>query len=585
MFDRTALRVRHGEGMERAAVRLLWGLALLAAGTLARQMGWERYGEMIPHGVAVVLDVACGLFLAGLAVRLVVRLLAAPSIPRFVRDHAFYLLGLGYLLVRSLSASPPDPANDFASVLLRVGVLVELAASWIQLWLLRSRPRPAVLLITSFLVVIALGSAVLSLPKATWRGIAPTDAVFTATSATCVTGLIVKNTGGDFTPFGQTVILILMQIGGLGLMTFVGFFSILLGRELGVGGGVVLREALNQASIGAIGRLLRSILLVTLGAEILGAGALYLLDPIAPPAAAAPADRLYHCVFHSVSAFCNAGFCLNADSYVRAARGALAVQGVLILLIVVGGIGFTVIADVGRFLWAHLRRRSPRPSLRTHSRIVLVTSAVLIALGWALLLAIEWGRAFQHLRPAEKLTAALFQSVTARTAGLNTIPIHTLAPASLFLLMAWMFVGASPGSTGGGVKTSTLAILLLSIWARIRGRGQVEVGGRQLPGAIVRSVVTLVGAAAILLGTSIFLLLVLEGERLPFQGLVYEAVSAFGTVGLSTGVTTQLSSAARWVIIFTMFAGRLGPLTLVVSMTTRRSRTFYHYPTAHVMVG
>ncbi|MBN1420409.1 MAG: hypothetical protein JXP34_16645 [Planctomycetes bacterium] len=581
MFDRTEIRVRHGEQLRRWSRRLLWALAFLAAATLAREVGGEGYGEPLPAGAALAVRIGCWLFGLVLVLRLAIHWLIVPRFVRFLRHYIVYEAGLVYLLVAGLLAPALRPTCEVACVLLRVAVLIEVASLGAQAWI-RRRPSPAILLISSFLFVIALGTIALMAPKATQGGIALTDAVFTATSATCVTGLIVLDTGRDFTPFGQAVIAILIQIGGLGLMTFVGFFSIVLGRELGVGGSVVLREALNQANLGAIGRLARLILLITLGSELLGAVGFFLLDPLAPPAFG---PRLWSSAFHSVSAFCNAGFSLYADSFERA-RGAVGIQLLLMALIVLGGIGFTVIIDLGHFFWKVIRGATPFPRLSIHSRIVLTTSLWLLVIGTVLILAIEWSRPpFRGLDAGQKALAALFQSVTARTAGFNTVPIGALAPASVLLLMVWMFVGASPGSTGGGVKTSALAVLLLSIVSRIRGRPEVEVGGRHLAVGAVRTVATLISAAALLVATSMFILFVLEGERLGARGLAFETVSAFGTVGLSTGVTASLSTTARWVVIGTMFAGRIGPLTLIVSMAVRRVRVLYSYPPAHVIVG
>lgn len=582
LFDRTEIRVRHGERLLRWSRLLLWALALLAVGTLAREVGGEGYGEPMPPGAALAVRVGCMVFAVALAARLVLHWLVAPRLGRFLRDHAVYGGGLAYLVLAGLFVPALRPTCGSAWALLRVAVLVETAALGIQGWFLRWRPNPAIVLISSFLFVIALGTLSLLGPKATRSGIRFTDAVFMATSATCVTGLAVHDPGRDFTPFGQAALLALMQTGGLGLMTFVAFFSVVLGRTLGVGGSIVLRESLNQANLGALARLVRSILLVTLGMEILGAAGFYFLDPLAPQEIG---PRLWHSVFHAVSAFCNSGLSLYSTSFERA-RGAVGVQLVLMGLIFFGGIGFTVIIDLARFAWRTLCGATPAPRLSVHSRIVLSTSLWLIVIGAMLLLAIEWRRPpFRDLDAGQRTLAALFQSVVARTAGFNTVPIGALAPASLLLLTIWMFIGASPGSTGGGVKTSALAVILLSIATRIRGRPEVEVGGRHLAIGTLRTVATLVASAALLVAVSAFILLVFEGERLPARGLVFETVSAFGTVGLSTGVTASLSTAARWVIILTMFIGRIGPLTLIVSMATQRVRVPYQYPPADVMVG
>jgi trk system potassium uptake protein TrkH len=443
------------------------------------------------------------------------------------------------------------------------------------------RLHPAKLMVASFAAAIAVGTLLLSLPVASTgeTSLDVVDSLFTATSAVCVTGLIVKDTGNDFTLFGQLVILVLIQLGGLGIMTFSVTVAMALGRALSKSREVVMQDVLDQESVQEMLALIRFIALATLTFEAIGVAALF----------ATLGERLgysmhtlYVAVFHSVSAFCNAGFSLFRTS-LEAYRAQPWVNLVMAGLIVLGGLGFPVLRDL--MMWGSRRRlgegRAPR--LRTQTKVVLTTSAVLIAVGAVVFYATEARHTLGGLARGERLLACLFQSVTARTAGFNTVRIREVHSAGLLLLMLLMFIGASPGSTGGGVKTTTAAILWQAMRSAFRGRPQVELFQRTVPLETVRRAVALVVLSLLVLAGMTIALMSVETQR--FEALAFEAVSAFGTVGLSMGATTELTQAGRLLITALMFVGRLGPLTLALSLLGEARPAAYAYPQERIMVG
>lgn len=430
--------------------------------------------------------------------------------------------------------------------------------------------NPARLLALSFLGVIILGTALLMLPPATNDGTGADllTALFTATSATCVTGLVVQDTGSYFSSFGQVVILSLIQIGALGIMTFSSFVALALGRRLGIRSRAALQEVMDQPDPKSLVELVKFVVKMTFLAEALGAVLLALrwhAWGYSWPRAA------YLGIFHSVSAFCNAGFSTFSDSLERFG-GDVWTVGVMGLLIILGGLGFPVVME--------LKRKGP---LSVHTKLVLIVTGVLLASGMGWFLWLEWGNSLKDMPLGRKILSAWFQSVTARTAGFNTVDIGSLRGVTLFLLMVWMFVGASPGGTGGGVKTTTLGILVLSVRAALRGRGEVEAFGRAIPPRLVyRAVAIIVVGLGVLVTFAALLLATQEGGQV---GLMFEAASAFGTVGLSTGVTPNLTPLGRVLVVVLMFAGRLGPLTITLAIRERPYEGGRRLPSARVMTG
>jgi len=443
------------------------------------------------------------------------------------------------------------------------------------------RLHPARLMVGSFAGAILVGTVLLSLPMATpgAERLGVVDSLFTATSATCVTGLIVKDTGSDFTLFGQLVILVLIQLGGLGIMTFSVSLVLAFGRQISKSREVVMQDVLDQDSVHEVVSLVRFIALATLVAEAVGAGALYFCFA---PRHGHSLPTLYLAIFHSISAFCNAGFSLFRDS-LMGYRGDVWVNVVMMTLIVVGGLGFPVLRNLlvvvsGPRLSVGAVRR-----LRIQTKVVLATSLALIVLGGAVFYVVERNRRLAGLGTGETVLACTFQSVTTRTAGFNTVDIGQVGGAGLLLMMCLMFIGASPGSTGGGVKTTTFAILLQTMRASLRRRPKVELFQRTVPTVVVRRAVALVVLSALLCLVGATALMTVESQ--PFESVAFEAISAFGTVGLSAGATTHLTTAGRLIITVLMFVGRLGPLTMALSLVGEARPAAYGYPEEHMMVG
>ncbi len=423
------------------------------------------------------------------------------------------------------------------------------------------RASPPLLLAGSFAALILLGTLLLSLPQADATGaVGPFEAVFTATSAVCVTGLIVVDTGSDFTLFGQAVILGLIQLGGLGIMTFAALFLDLLGRRMSLRAQGLVHDTLLQRDLAeGFPRLLRRILILTFALEAAGAALLFLGFRGDLPAT----RSAWHALFHSVSAFCNAGFSTFRTSLVDWRADGL-VMAVVSVLILAGGAGHLVLVEGARRWLLPLLpgRRAPRRKVGFHTRVVLLVSAVLLLAGWGGLLL--FGAAEDGASTPARLGAAFFQSVTARTAGFNTVEIGALPAASLLLLVCLMLIGGSPASCAGGVKTTTAAAVMAWLRAGLRGDAEVRLLGRRLSEGVLARAGVVLGLALGWNLLGLFVLLLTEGTA-PGRGplaLLFEQVSAFGTVGLSTGLTPSLSTAGRIWIILTMYVGRLGPLTL-----------------------
>ena len=441
--------------------------------------------------------------------------------------------------------------------------------------------KPASLMLASFAATIVAGALLLMLPAATAPGASTSglDALFTATSAVCVTGLVVRDTATHFSTLGQCIILVLIQAGGLGIMTFSVAIVLLLRRTVAVSQEATMRTVLDQELAANIRSLILFILAMTFCAELIGAAAL----AVAWWGRFSPADTIYHATFHAVSAFCNAGFSTWSDSLTQFA-GDWVTCGIVGALIVSGGLGFVVIQDI----WAHARRRlaTGRPwahPYRAQTQIALRMTGLLIVGGALLIGCLEWTHAFAGRAPGERVLLALFQSVTARTAGFNTVDIAHLAPASLLVLMVLMFIGACPGSTGGGVKTTTLAVVLAAARRGLQQRGEVEMCRRTVPGETIQKAVAIVALSLAALVIAAAALLTTESQA--FEKVLFETVSAFGTVGLSTGITGALTPAGKVWVCALMFLGRLGPLTLAFAFLRPRKRANYRHAEEAIMIG
>jgi trk system potassium uptake protein TrkH len=444
------------------------------------------------------------------------------------------------------------------------------------------RVRPAVAFVVTFLALILLGVGLLLLPRATPsdQPLVPLDALFTSTSAVCVTGLIVRDTGTGFTVFGQTVILVLIQLGGLGIMSLTAALSLLLGRGIGVRENSLLREVFQMPMLSAVGKMVRFIILMTLGLETVGAVLLYLgLDGVITDRG----DRIFAAVFHAISAFCNAGFSTFDDSLVTLHQQPL-VMGTVAGLLVIGGLGFGVVTQILAWLRGRALRRGDRNlRLDLHSRVVLVVSGGLLVGGTALIAWLEWNNSLAAQGVGMKISQAFFQSATCRTAGFNSMDLTLMNPATLFLMIVLMFIGGAPGSTAGGVKVTALAIAWANLRSIGRGQNRVRLGRRELATVHVQRAMLVLSAGLVMAAIGLFVLL--ATEQRPFLETTFEVFSALGTVGLSLGMTSVLSPAGRIVITILMFVGRLGPLTLASSLTGSSRDPRVRLPRGRIMIG
>lgn len=433
---------------------------------------------------------------------------------------------------------------------------------------------PTQVLVIGYLVVIIAGTILLSLPFATAAGNKTTllDALFTATSATAVTGLIVKSTATHWTFFGKVVIMCLIQIGGFGFMTTSTMVMMLLGKKIRLKERIIIQEELNSTTLTGVIRLVRYIVLLTLGIE--GVGALLLFIRFLPKMPLN--EAIFNGIFHAVSAFNNAGFDLFGNSLEFFVADWYVVL-LISALFIIGGIGFVVIAEV------YECRKFFKYSV--HTKIVLTVTLLLIILGTVGIFALEYNNpeTMGNLDLKSKLAAAYFQGVTPRTAGFNTIPIGKMTKGSIFFMTILMFIGASPGSTGGGVKTTTFWALVLVFWALMRKREDVEVFYRRLhPMTIYRAFSVVLISIMLIIGV---ILVLTVTENFAFLEILFETVSAFGTVGLSTGITGKLSAIGRFLIVITMFVGRVGPMTLAVAIGEERKKVSVRYPEEEIMIG
>ena len=445
---------------------------------------------------------------------------------------------------------------------------------------------PAQVLVLGFAALILIGTGLLMLPMASESGksFGFVNALFTATSAVCVTGLIVADTATQFTTFGELVVLGLIQAGGLGIMTLSGLMLMLMGRRITLQERLVMQEALGSFSIAGVVRLTKNIILTTLAIE--GTGMALLTAHFLTIEKLPFKTALYWGFFHSVSAFNNAGFDVTTANLKPFAKAPLVLL-IIGSLITLGSIGFPVMQEVWR------ERRWEKLSL--HSRLSIKVTLMLIFGGMALLAMTEWNNpnTFGALPWYHRLSNAWFASVTPRTAGFESIPTGSLWDVSLLITILLMFIGASPGGTGGGIKTTTATMIMLSVRATAQGKEAVEVMGRRIARDLMEKAFVIGTIALLLVVTVTGLLLVTENTSIEnpnspinFIRLLFETVSAFGTVGLTAGITPLLSVPGKLLITLTMYIGRVGPLTMAVALAQRKfNRSPIHYPEDRVMIG
>jgi len=427
----------------------------------------------------------------------------------------------------------------------------------------------------TFLMLILTGTGFLMLPAASVSGmpLSFVNALFTATSAVCVTGLAVVDTGTFFSFFGQMVIIILIQLGGLGIMTFATMISVAIGKKINLRERLLIQETLNQEGFSGVVRLALHVIKYTFLIEfIFGSILAFHLYPIYGNKA------LYMGYWHSISAFCNAGFDLfgNYDSLVNF-KGDVVVNLSIMSLIILGGLGFIVLEDV-------LAKRNFK-SLKAHSKIVLISTAVLIFGGTVSLWLMEHNNidTIANLSGMDQWMACMFQSVTSRTAGFNTLPIEKMTDSSLLFLIMLMFIGASPTSTGGGVKTTTFVVVLLTVWSLLHEKSDIEVFNRRIGKKAVNKAFAIFILALFLI--LVVTLLISWNDNIPVIQVLFEVVSAFGTVGLSVGITRDLSEISKLLLVLTMYAGRVGVLTFAMLLLQKPRPEKIKYPEEKVIIG
>jgi trk system potassium uptake protein len=434
-----------------------------------------------------------------------------------------------------------------------------------------------------FLAVITVGALLLLMPfsisDGTWSD--PITALFTSTSAVCVTGLSVVDVGKYYSFWGQFFLVLLVQVGGLGYMTATTFLLLLLGRRFGLKDKIALQQSLDKSGLDGVVQLVQSILATTVLFELTG---VFLLMTVFVPQYGFY-DGLWSSIFHSVNAFNNAGFSIYSDNLIGYV-GSPVINFTIGGLIVFGGIGYQVIMEM--YLW--LRDRFYRSPICTvfslNFKVVTSTTAVLLILGTIAFLVMEYNNpdTFGPLNFPQKIMAAWFQSVTPRTAGFNTIDIGKMTEVSLFLTIALMFVGASPGSTGGGIKTTTFRILFSCTAAVLEGKEQVQCYYRQIPIALILKTISVVfGSLMVVIASAT--LVEMTNPELEFIQVLFEVVSAFGTVGLSTGITAKISAIGKLIIIATMYIGRVGILLLMSAAIGDPKPSTFKYPEESLLVG
>ncbi len=561
-----------------------WILAVLAVVSVGSIIA--EYGFYIDESIRKITSKIPGYVLVALAVYYPLRTLIEKDRRIFVKTHRVELFLAGiiilYLLFPQiiekilLSINPLLLPETIAYVYLITTQVLALAALSVEALnqtkkMLFLNVQPSVLLVISFFVIIAVGTLLLMMPKSTVNGsISFIDALFTSTSAVTVTGLTTLNTQSFFTTTGQVIILFLIQIGGLGIMTLTSFFAMSSGKSYNLKEYIAIQEILGEENISSIKKFITTIIATTFIIELLGAVIIVYSGSI--DFIKSPIEKIFFAMFHSVSAFCNAGFSLYGQNLQHQnLSGNVPFLSVVMFLIVLGGIGFPVLKDFGTNIL--LKYSGKRMKFRVHSKLVLLSSGILLFVGALMFFAIEYNNILRGNSVGEKLISSLFHSVSARTAGFNTVNVPDLSLATIFIIIALMWIGASPGSAGGGIKTTAFSISLLNLYAIARGKPNVEIFKRKISSKDISKSFSTIIISMVYITVAVFLLTLTESFR--FEEILFEVISAASTVGLSEGITPYLSNAGKTVIVITMFIGRIGFLTFTFALF--RSREIHNY--------
>ncbi len=466
----------------------------------------------------------------------------------------------------------------------------------LNLDLSRTYLNPAQLFIASFLGIIVIGALLLMLPNATYEGISFIDAIFTSTSAVCVTGLIVVDTGSYFTLFGQVIIIALIQIGGLGIMTFASYFSYFFRGDTSYKNQLMLSDMTTSNKLGEVFGTLKSIIITTLSIEIIGA--ILIFSYLDRTTIDGYLNQVFFSVFHSISAFCNAGFSTMSESLFDVGfRFNYPLQLTIIFLFVIGGLGFPIVFNLLKYL-RYLISERLIPSIRKsdrnphvipwvinlNTRIVIITTLTLLVLGSATVFFFEYNNSLAEHNSFGKIVTSLFTAATPRTAGFNTVDMTNLRFSTIMLIFLLMWVGASPGSTGGGIKTNTFAIATLNFWSLARGKERIELFRREIADISVHRSFAIISLSLVIIGAGVFLIASFDSEK-DLLSIAFECFSAYSTVGLSLGITSALSIPSKLVIIAIMFIGRVSMLSIMIALIRKVKHKNYRYPTEEVLIN
>lgn len=455
-------------------------------------------------------------------------------------------------------------------------------------YIYQRRRNTSFIFIASFFIIILVGALLLLLPNSTTKPISFVDAIFTATSAVCVTGLTSLDTAKDFTGTGRFIIMLLIQIGGLGIMTFAGLLSYLATGSVSFRNQVALKSMVSSNRVSNVITIITRIIIVTFFFEGIGAFLIYL--SVGPALFEGSIDHIFFAVFHAVSAFCNAGFSTeSAGLYTETIRHNYGLHFIIAILIILGGMGFPIVFNLFSYLRLKIRRMINRlnnttvPDLKTrvvqvNSKLAITTTAILLAVGFVAYLLLEQdGTLRDHDTLIGQLVTAFFGSVTPRTAGFNTVDMMQLSLPTIMFYLLLMWIGASPASTGGGIKTTTAAVAFLNLRSVLRERKRTEVFHTQITESSINRAFAVILTSLFVLGATVLLMAIADGEK-GILRIAFEAFSAFGTVGLSLNLTPELTDFSKMVLVFTMFIGRVGTLTLLMAFISKANEQPYQYP-------
>lgn len=456
----------------------------------------------------------------------------------------------------------------------------------------RTLLNPAQLFVVSFLMIILFGAFLLMLPKATHEGLSFIDALFTSTSAVCVTGLIVVDTGSYFTEFGQYIIMSLIQVGGLGILTFASYFSYFFTGGSTYENQLALSDMTSSKKLGEVFSTLKYIILITLSIELFAGILIY--SSLDATNFQSQYDQIFFSVFHAISAFCNAGFStLSSSLYENGFRYNYFLQLIIILTFVLGGLGFPIVVNILNYLKYRFRKLfssgknkvGSRPwVLNINSRITLITTLTISAVAFIAFFLLEYNNTLSEHQGFGKVVTALFGATTPRTAGFNTIDTASMLFPTIMMVFLLMWIGASPASTGGGIKTSTFAIATLNILSLAKGKTRIEIFRREIAEISVRRSFAIISLSLIVIGSGIMLISVFDGEK-NLMDIGFECFSAYSTVGLSLGITADLSNMSKLIIIVIMFVGRVSMLTIIIAVFKKIKHKNYRYPTEEITIN